>query len=168
MSCPNCGAQLEMPNQKFCQDCGSMLPDFTKSSDLAQNFVASQETRNYLQLQQKHTKMSNPRTRSKASLVFGIVSIIIAMTTFNAGSSLFMEPYILPLSMRLIIIQSFGILNIVGLVFGIISKIFNTQAKKMESLNKAMKAGNILGIIGLILNSLLAIAAFSLVGIIVV
>jgi hypothetical protein len=164
MSCPNCGAKLEHPTQRFCQDCGSKLPDFSDSSELAQKYSASQESLDVRQLQQKSVKISSPRPLSKASLGLGIVSVIIAVTTFNLGTSFFIEPYLFPLSINQILLVFFGILNIIGTVFGIISKIFNIKAQKNEDVNVAMKAGNLLGIIGTIFNVLLMIAAFALPG----
>ncbi|MFX0049008.1 MAG: hypothetical protein ACFE8G_12690 [Candidatus Hermodarchaeota archaeon] len=168
MSCPNCGAQLEIPNQRFCQDCGRKLPDFPKSSELPQKYSTSQEAREIYQLQEKTGKIPSSRPLSKTSLGFGIVSIIIAVTTFNLGSSFLIEPFILPLSVRQILIVSFGILNVVGTLLGFISKIFNLKAKKSEYLNTAMKAGSVLGIIGIIINSILMIVAFTLVGFFVI
>ncbi|MFX0075472.1 MAG: hypothetical protein ACFE96_08525 [Candidatus Hermodarchaeota archaeon] len=163
MSCPNCGAKLELPSQRFCQDCGTNLANLPDSSRITQKPLISQETRDYQRLQQKRLKPSSSRPLSKTSLGLGIVSVIIAVTTFNFGSSFFIEPYLLPLSLREVLILIFGILNIIGLVFGIISKITNIQAKRIETINVAMKAGSILGFVGTILNTLLAIVAFAII-----
>jgi len=168
MSCPNCGAQLEVPSQNFCQDCGKKLPDLSSNSDLAQKYSVSQEVRDVHQLQQKPVKHKSPHPHSKSSLGLGIISVIIAATTFNFGTSFLIEPFILPLSVRKTIIIAFGILNLVGIVLGIVSIMFRSQAKRSESLNKAMRVGSVLGILGTILNSLLMIAAFTLVNIFVV
>jgi hypothetical protein len=167
MSCPNCGAKLELGNQRFCQDCGHKLLDFSNKPELEQQYSTSQETRNLRQLQIKSVKTSSSRPLSKASLGLGIVSVIIAATTFNFGTSFFMPPYILPLSVRQILIVVFGILNIIGLVFGIISKATNIKAKRIEIRNTAMKAGSMLGIMGIIFNTLLMIVAFTSIGIFV-
>ena len=168
MSCPNCGAQLEVSNQKFCQECGKKLQEQSKNSELAQKSLALSDYRETHQLQQKSVKIPISRPLSKRSLVFGIVSLIIAVTTFNAESSMLVPPFLLPLSGRKTLIVSFGILNIVGIAFGIISHVFNSQAKGLEQKNTAMKAGRTLGSIGLIFNLVLMIAAFVLVGILVV
>lgn len=168
MSCPNCGAKLELGNQRFCQDCGHKLPDLPDNSEQTQKYSSLQETRDVHQIQQKSVKRSSSRPLSKASLGLGIVSIIIAVTTFNFGTSFFIEPYIIPSSARQLLVILFGILNMVGAVFGIISKIINLKAKRTESLNKAMKVGSILGIFGTLVNLLLMIAAFTIVRIIVV
>jgi uncharacterized membrane protein HdeD (DUF308 family) len=168
MSCPNCGAKLELGNQRFCQDCGYRLPDLPDKSELTQKYSSLQKTRNTHQIEHKLVKTSSSRPLSKASLGLGIVSIIIAVTTFNFGTSFFIEPYILPSSARQLLVILFGILNIVGAVFGIFSIIINVQAKRTESLNKAMKAGSILGILGTLFNLILMIAAFTIVRIIVV
>ena len=144
MSCPNCGAKLEHPTQRFCQDCGTKLPDLSDSSELAQKLSVSQDSRDNYQLQQKSVKISSPRPLSKTSLGLGIVSVIIAVTTFNLGTSFFIEPYLFPLSINQVLLIFFGILNIIGTVFGIISKIFNIQAQKNESLNAAISCAILL------------------------
>ena len=167
MFCPNCNTKLEMPDQRFCQDCGTKLSEFSGKSDLEQTNFTSQETQTIRQAQQRPLKQTSPRPLSKVSLGLGIVSVIILATTFNLGTSFFIEPYILPAQVRHTLMIIMGIINAIGLIFGIISKIVNIQAKKSEIQNKAMRVGSILGIIGLILNLLLMIIAFSLVGIIV-
>jgi len=168
MSCPNCGAKLEIGNQRFCQDCGAKLPDLPDNFKLTQKYSTPQEAYDIHQLQKKPANLPSSRPLSKASLGLGIVSVIIAATTFNLGTSFFIEPYFFPLSVNHILTISFGILNIVGTVFGIISKIFNIRAKRIESLNTAMKAGNILGVIGTIFNAILMVASFALARIFVV
>ncbi|MBY9017939.1 MAG: hypothetical protein KGD66_03810 [Candidatus Lokiarchaeota archaeon] len=47
MSFPSCGAQLEINNQPFCQECGVKLPDSSNSSELAQGSTTSPEDRNF-------------------------------------------------------------------------------------------------------------------------
>ncbi|NVM44871.1 MAG: zinc ribbon domain-containing protein [Candidatus Lokiarchaeota archaeon] len=168
MSCPNCGAQLEVSNQRFCQDCGKKLQEPSKNSELAQKSLTPPEYRENHHLHQKPVKIPTSRPLSKRSLGFGIVSLIIAAITFNAGSSMLTPPFLLPLSGRIILFMSFGILNIVGIGFGIISRVFNAQAKRRELKNTAMKVGSTLGSIGLIFNLVLMIAIFILVGILMV
>ena len=167
MFCPSCNAKLETPNQQFCQDCGHKLTDVSQNSELAKTYSPSQETQIIYQAQQRPLKQTSPRPLSKASLAFGIVSIIILATTFNLGTSIFIEPYIFPAPVRHTLMFVFGILNALGFVFGVISKILNIKAKRSEFQNKAIKVGNILGLIGLILNLILMIISFSLVGIII-
>ncbi|MFX0011458.1 MAG: hypothetical protein ACFE9R_14190 [Candidatus Hermodarchaeota archaeon] len=166
MFCPNCNAKLEMPNQPFCQDCGQKLAEVSQNSELVKTYSEAQETPIIHQSQQRSLKQTSARPLSKASLAFGIVSVIILATTFNFGTSFFIEPISLPASIRHALMFVFGILNALGFMFGVISKIVNIKAKKSEIQNKAIKVGNILGFIGLILNLLLMIIAFSMVGII--
>lgn len=168
MSCPNCGAKLEIANQRFCQDCGKRLPDQSDSSEITEKYSTPQETREFNQLPLKPTRLPSSRPLSKVSLGLGIVSVIIATTIFNLGTSFFIEPYFFPLSVNYILSIFFGILNIAGTVFGIFSKIFNIRAKRIELLNTAMKAGNILGILGTIFNATLTVASFVLARIFVV
>jgi uncharacterized membrane protein len=163
MSCPNCGTPLEVPDQRFCQDCGIKLQESSNISELAQNSLAPPRYKENHQLKQTPVKTPTSRPRSKRSLGFGIVSLIIAVITFNIVSSMVMPPFLLPLSGRIILFVSFGIINIVGIGSGIISSVFNAQAKRLESKNTAMKVGSMLGTIGLIFNLILMIVAFFLV-----
>ena len=165
MSCPSCGAQIEILNQRFCQDCGGELPDFSKSSALAQVSSVLPEDHKLHQLQLNSVKIPGSRPLSKKSLGFGIVSLILAVTTFNFGSSLVTEPTIFNFLSRQNVFISLGIANLVGIAFGIASRIFNKQAKRSEPLNKAMRAGSTLGVIGLTFNLILMITAFSLAAI---
>ncbi|MHA2280473.1 MAG: zinc-ribbon domain-containing protein [Promethearchaeota archaeon] len=162
MFCPNCGAQLEIANQNFCQKCGSEIPGFSKSSELEQRSSPSPDNRNVHQLQQKSVKISDSRPLSKRCLGFGIVSLIIAVITFNIGST-FMPGVVIFyfVSMQYLFI-SVGIFHLVGILIGIVSRNYSKQAKSSEPQNTALKAGSILGLIGLILNIILMIAAFSL------
>jgi hypothetical protein len=152
---------LEVSNQRFCQDCGAKLPEFSKSSIISQESSYSADDRSFQQIQQKPIKMSSPRPLSKRSLAFGIVSLVIAMTSFNFGSSLIMEPTIFSFFSSRNLFIALGAVNSVGLVFGIVSIYLNKKARNLESINKAMKAGRTLGTLGLTLNIILTIVAFS-------
>ncbi|MBY9016034.1 MAG: hypothetical protein KGD68_10115 [Candidatus Lokiarchaeota archaeon] len=48
--CPSYGAQLEIPNQNFYQNCGSEIPSFSKSSVLAKKSSVSPEDHKIHQL----------------------------------------------------------------------------------------------------------------------
>lgn len=163
MSCPSCGAQLEISNQHFCQKCGSELPGFSKSSELEQKSSLSPENQKFYQLQQKSVRLSYSRHLSKRCLGFGIVSLILAVITFNMGSSLIMEPSVFYFLSRQNVFISISLAHLVGLMFGIVSRIFSKRAKMSEPSNTAMKAGSTLGSLGLILNIILMIVALSLV-----
>jgi hypothetical protein len=161
MSCPSCGAKLEVSNQRFCQDCGAKLPQFSKASKISQYSSYSAENRSSPQIQQKPTSKYEPRPLSKRSLALGIVSLVIAITSFNFGSSLIMEPIILSFFSSRNIFLIFGAVNSVGIVFGSFSIFFNRNAQNSEMKNKAMKAGRTIGPLGLIFNIILAFIAFS-------
>ena len=103
MSCPSCGAQLEMPNQNFCQKYGSELPGFSKSSVLAQRYSVSPEDHNIHQLQQKSVKIPGSRPLLKRCLGFGIISRV------NSGKAKEFEP-------ESSILKARSALGVVGLV----------------------------------------------------
>ena len=161
MSCPNCGAQLEVSNQRFCQDCGAKLPEFSKSPELSQKPLYSPDKSIVPQAQRITTKSSSPRPLSKRSLAFGIVSLVVAVTSFNFGSSLILEPIILSIISGRSLLIALGFVNLVGTIFGSISISFNRKAGNIESPNKAMKVGKTLGNIGLALNIILTLVAFT-------
>lgn len=156
MSCRNCGETLEYLNQKFCQNCGSEIPP-----DISQLKHISPSTSEDLKIQVK-TQMSIQKQGSgpysKKCLGFGIVSLILAIITFNIGSSLLSGPilfYFIPL-LRIFIVFLF--LHILGLIFGSLSRKSYNKAKKGEFLNTALKAGNTIGILAFFFNIILLIA----------
>lgn len=165
MFCPNCGKEIEIPNQRFCQNCGSDLSIVSETPQSMPSPQPAPKVPNSQFMEQKPVKIKGPY--SKRSLGFGIASLIIAMTLFNIGSSFIMFPtygygfYLISIAFII-----FGIMHIVGLIFGIASRINSQQAEKLESINTAMKAGSVLGVIGIILNSILMVAAFVIVGLI--
>ena len=92
MSYPSCGDQLEIPNQRFCQNCVSELPSFSKSFLLAQRSSVSPEDHKIHQFQQKSVKRPGSHPISKRCLGFGIVSLIIGITASNIGSTFVFDP----------------------------------------------------------------------------
>ncbi|MFW9972960.1 MAG: hypothetical protein ACFFDF_22435, partial [Candidatus Odinarchaeota archaeon] len=94
------------------------------------------------------------------ALGFGIVSLIIGLISFNVGSSFVGFPY--PFYFSRVFI-GLAIVHVVGLIFGIASRTSSSTAKATEPESSILKAGNVIGIIGLILNSILLIADIFLI-----
>ena len=165
MFCPNCGNKIEIANQKFCLNCGSELPIVP---EILQSMSSPQSTQQETKVQfmeRKPVQIRGPY--SKRTLGFGIASLILAVTLFNIGSSLVtILSYDFFVRVVSIAFTVFGIMHILGVILGILSKINNQQARKLESVNNFIKAGNVLGIIGIILNTILMVISFVFVGLI--
>ncbi|MFX1364611.1 MAG: hypothetical protein ACFFCE_12320 [Promethearchaeota archaeon] len=58
------------------------------------------------------------------------------------------------------------IFNFIGLIFGTTSTMNNQQARELESLNTFIKVGTMLGIIGIILNSILMLISLVMIGLV--
>ncbi|NVM37850.1 MAG: zinc-ribbon domain-containing protein [Candidatus Lokiarchaeota archaeon] len=163
MFCPNCGIKIENPNQRFCKNCGSELTEFSEELRKISNPNPTPQDLGVQFIQQRRIKKSEPH--SKRTLAFGIVSLIIAGTAFQYGASFIRFPFTdyLPRFVPTVFII-LSISHIVGLIFGIASKINNQQARELESMNTFIKVGNVLGIIGIIINTILMVISFVIIG----
>jgi len=103
ISCPSCGAQLEIPNQIVFQKCGSELPAFSKSSVLAKRYSVSTENHKMHQLLQKLVIIPGLRLLSKRCFGFGILSRV------NSGKAKELEP-------ESSILKARSALGVIGLV----------------------------------------------------
>ncbi len=163
MFCPHCGKKIEIPNQRFCQNCGSEFPIVSESLQSKSSPQVTQRNINVQFMERKPVIIKGPY--SKRTLGFGIASLIVAVTLFNIGTSFItILSYSFFVRFVSIVFTVFGIIHIVGLILGIISKINNQQARKLESINTFIKAGNVLGIIGIIVNTILMVISFAIVG----
>ncbi|MFX0039662.1 MAG: zinc-ribbon domain-containing protein [Promethearchaeota archaeon] len=166
MFCQNCGAQLEMENQRFCQNCGSEIID--KSQPFKATTAMDQDNTIAIpipvpQYTTTIKKGGPPGTFSKRCLGFGIVSLIIGVITFNIGSTFVTAPfsyYYFPMG-RIFI--GLAIVHAVGIMFGILSRVNSGKAKGIEPETTSLKAGSALGVVGLVINSILLIAAIVLI-----
>jgi len=163
MFCPNCGKKVEIPNQKFCLNCGSELPIIPEIMSPISSPQITQKDVGVQVSERKPVQIRGPH--SKRTLGFGIASLVLAVTLFDIGFSLVPIPS-LDVFIRIVSIAFivFGIMHIVGVILGIVSKINNQQARKLEPVNNFIKVGNVLGIIGIILNSILMVISFVFVG----
>ncbi|MFX1591348.1 MAG: zinc-ribbon domain-containing protein [Promethearchaeota archaeon] len=159
MYCKNCGAKLELENQRFCQNCGSEIKTAIKTTQTRSKIEEYKTTPTSPSFPEYHTlkKEGGSGPYSKRCLGFGIVSLIIALTTFDIGTTILTELFYYIIMRRVFI--GLTVAHVVGLIFGIISRVSGGKAKVLEPESSILKAGNVLGVIGIVFNSILMIIA---------
>ena len=173
MFCPNCGEKLGIESQNYCQNCGSEILEKSqthqaKSQTLQTKYGLDQErtTTSAIPVTQYPTNVNRggePGSYSKICLGFGIVSLVIGVLSFNFGSPLaFNSIYMDYIFVRRVFIV-LSVAHIVGIIFGIVSKINGGKAKGLEPESSILKAGSTMGVIGIIINSLLISIAFTFI-----
>jgi len=159
--CKNCGEKSESKNQKFCANCGSELSYTPVSPQLrAEENQVSSPVKSVPVYESKTIKLGGPRPHSKKCFAFAIVSLALAGVGFVFGRTIIMRmlnpyPYYYPY-------YSFGalgliiavILNITGLIFGILSRTNCSKARKFEPVNTLEKVGSVFAVFGIVINSI--------------
>ncbi len=164
MFCPNCGEKLESQNQKFCASCGSVLSNTPYAPQVPQLKVeenrVSPKVRSVPVYESKTINVGGPGPHSKKCFAFSIVSLgLVGVAYFFGGSNLFryLTPYYYyyPFSPFVVIgIITTIIINIAGLVFGILSRTNSSKAGKSEPINTLEKVGSVFGVFGIVINSI--------------
>ena len=150
MYCTNCGVKLD-GQQKFCPTCGAEL---LEGSEVQSTSYAT------VPVQSMQIIDGTPGLDSKKCLGFSIPSVAMAVATLVIAGLLrlfFLLGMPLPLFIIGVIIGI--IINIVGLTFGIISRINGYKATKSEPKNAIVTVGSIFAILGIIGNAILIIVA---------
>ncbi|KKN32630.1 hypothetical protein LCGC14_0811810 [marine sediment metagenome] len=153
----NYGEKLAEPNQKFYSKYGSEAPLETpqlrteRSRQLSTNTSQYSPEFIYLPISRQMSVKREEGPYSKKCLGFGIASLIIVLISF---AFLFNHFFFISF---LIFFFTQTILNIVGLTFGILSKVNSKKAGKLESLNPAERTGSAFAIIGIVINAILII-----------
>ncbi|MFX1280675.1 MAG: zinc-ribbon domain-containing protein [Promethearchaeota archaeon] len=166
MYCKNCGSELEIDNQRFCQNCGREIRSISYSSQLSPirdpYKPLSTTPPQYQSISHTQIKKENYNPYSKRCLGFGIVCLVIGIISFNIGSSIVLDSsyYYTPSSR---IFMGLTIAHAIGIIFAIFNRISYINAKKLEAESSILKAGNILGILGFIINTILIIIAISFI-----
>ena len=163
MFCQNCGEKVEKLDQKFCASCGSVIsstPDAPQAPQLKveENQVSS-PVKSVPVYESKTLTVGGPGPHSKKTLAFAIVSLVLGGIGFALGGTYFMRLfspysyyYYYPFGPLALIVG--GILNVTGLIFGILSRTNCSKARKTEPVNTLEKVGSVFGIFGIIINSI--------------
>ena len=168
MFCQNCGEKIESKDQKFCASCGSETTDAPGAPQApqapqlkAEENQVSSPVKSVPVLESKTIKVGGPGPHSKKTLAFSIVSLVLAGVGFALGGSYFirmMNPYYYYYSyyspFAFIVLIVGVILNVTGLIFGILSRTNCSKARKIEPANALEKVGSVFGIFGIIINSI--------------
>ena len=176
MFCKNCGEKLESQNQKFCASCGSEIsntpaaPQTPQAPQIkAERYQAPSADRSVPVYESKPIRVGGPGPHSKKCFAFSIVSLGLAGAGFIFGGGNFFS-LLMPYSPYPgISIVVFGlilgvILNVTGLIFGILSRTNSSKAGRNEPINGLEKVGSVFAVFGIVTNSIpLAAAAVNLV-----
>jgi hypothetical protein len=162
MFCPNCGEKLESQNQRFCASCGSRL-QFTPIPEVPQEIPGEiQVTTPASTISVSESipmKKDSQGSYSKRTFAFGFLSLVLAgigfILEFLAFFRFVIPIYVfprLPSGPWLLIIAL--CLHMVGIIFGVISKVSSSKARTHEIENALEKVGRVFGILGIIANAI--------------
>lgn len=173
MYCPNCGEELRDENQRFCSRCGSKI---SSSKEIVE--LESEPKKDTMPIVQQSKQISSeilvsPQKTpvkgavgpySKKSLADGIISIGITVVALYCSFIVFMvaqtlTPYLPlfswnPVIRRTTILTILAVIYLVGLILANAARSNSKKARSYEPENGIQKAGNVLGIIGTIINSI--------------
>jgi len=162
MFCPNCGEKLKSQNQKFCVSCGSVLytPPDAPQLKAEENQVSS-PVRSIPVYESKPIKIGGPGPHSKKCFAFAFVSIALAIVGFSFGGINLIRNFI-PFYYLQYYPGGMGggpggliiaiVLNITGLIFGILSRVYSSKAGIYEPINALEQFGSVVAVFGIIMN----------------
>ncbi|MFX1568188.1 MAG: zinc ribbon domain-containing protein [Promethearchaeota archaeon] len=159
MFCSNCGENLVSPNQNFCQNCGQKILNTTNVASYKTTSIQSEPRPEVIYIpmeSEQRIKKGIPGKNSKICLGLALGSLFLAILSIIIGYSYFRffnyEFYnYMP---RLVISITILLMRVGGLIMGAYSKFFSSRAVDLEPYNDAEKTGVILGIFGIIINSI--------------
>ncbi len=159
MFCSNCGENLIATNQKFCHNCGTEVLATSKTTDSKTERIQNVTVPkiHYAPVkQQTYLQKRSPGKYSKLCLELALGSIIIGIASFIIGYNsyrFFYWPSYNSIG-GLVVMIVILLLRGGGLIMGVFSKVYSSKAEIFEPYNDIEKAGSILGILGIIINSI--------------
>lgn len=167
MFCQNCGEKLERENQRYCQNCGSEIIEISEAPKTTIDMNQERFEPKTIPVPQYSTKFRKKETSgpySKRCLGFGIVALIIGVISFYVGGffafDIIYRPYH---TWSRSVFIGLSIVHVIGIIFGIISRVNSGKVKALEPESSILKKGTALGTIGLIINSLLMVLAMAFI-----
>ena len=159
MFCAKCGKELQGVDQKFCPNCGTEVIATSIATGFkteGTQYVSAPQTQYAPVRPQKEIRIGPPGKYSKMCLVLAIVSIGVGLISLIIGyniSRIYYWSYYNP-GARVVIPVVMLVLRGGGLTMGILSKGNGSKAVMLEPYNSLEKVGSILGIFGIITNSI--------------
>jgi len=162
MFCQNCGEKIESKEQKFCASCGSatsITPDAPQLK-VEENQVPV-PVKSVPVYDSKTINVGGPGPHSKKTFAFAIVSLALGGVGFAFGGIYFFRMFspfyyyfYTDAFLGFIALIVAVILNVTGLIFGILSRTNCSKARTSEPVNTLEKVGSVFGIFGIVLNSI--------------
>ena len=159
MFCSNCGENLVKPNQIFCHNCGHKVQITTNATTYKTASIQSEPRPEIIYIpreREQRIKKGIPGKNSKiclglalGSLFLGILSTVIGYSYFR-----FFNYELYNYMPRLVISIVILLMRVGGLIMGAYTKFFSSRAVNLEPYNDTEKTGIILGIFGIIINSI--------------
>ncbi|TFG25669.1 MAG: zinc ribbon domain-containing protein [Promethearchaeota archaeon] len=173
MFCPNCGVEIKTSNQNFCYSCGYRIKLTSGAPQVQARYIPAAIPKQTISMEKPVVNQDRPGPYSIKCFVLSIVSIVLVVITFILGANV-LSYLILSLISRnyyridfatiIIIGIVILIINGVGLILGILSKVFSKKAIELEPNNPLEKVGSVFLIFGIVLNCISLGGAFIVLG----
>ena len=141
MYCSHCGTNLGTNNLNFCPNCGSQISNTLEP----QKTIISTAP-----VQKIEKNIGSPAPYSQKCLGYAIASLIMGIATVAIG-------FVLIIILRIVGSIILLIIHLVGLNLGLYAKKNCKKAADLESSNPAEKAGSVIVIFGIVINTILLV-----------
>jgi hypothetical protein len=152
MNCSHCGEKIADMEDKYCQNCGAEVFVSSKSSHHKPEEKESATEPKIYKIQESHLKRGPAGRFSKLCLGLAIISILLGLIPLIVGINLMRYMYLIFNEVRDYISIALFIPLVIGLVLGILSKIYGSRAEMFEPKNYVERTGSILLVFGILLN----------------
>lgn len=156
MFCSYCGEKIAA-DQNYCHNCGAEVITTSKTTDYRTERIPNVTVPKIIYVPVKQQKqMGIPGKYSKLCLELGLSSFLIGIVSLIMGFFYFRSLYWYSHNILAILVIAGMILlfRVAGLIMGIFAKVNSSKAEIFEPYNDTEKTGIILGILGIIINSI--------------